>query len=168
MIWADGPGDAHCTHDSIKYWKSPEFLSWLYNESPVKNTVMVNSRWGSPSIGDYQTGSDRYTFKTQAWEDHVLACYNILRYTPGHILPYKWESCYTIQMHSWGYDRTEGIDEFWNTTKLLQQLVSSVSCGGNLLLNVGPTADGRIVPAFEERLLEMGTWLNVSVLIGQK
>ena len=68
-------------------------------------------------------------------------------------------------MHSWGYDRTEGIDEFLNTTKLLQQLVSSVSCGGNLLLNVGPTADGRIVPAFEERLLEMGTWLKVNVLI---
>ena len=60
VIWADGAGDAHCTHDSIKYWKSPEFLSWLYNESPVKNTVMVNSRWGSPAIGDYQTGSDRY------------------------------------------------------------------------------------------------------------
>ena len=73
-------------------------------------------------------------------------------------------------MHSWGYDRTEGIDAFWNTTKLLEQLVSSVSCGGNLLLNVGPTADGRIVPAFEERLLEMGAWLKVSVhvLISKK
>ena len=31
----------------------------------------------------------------------------------------------------------------------------------NLLLNVGPTADGRIIPAFEERLLQMGAWLEV-------
>ncbi len=83
------------------------------------------------------------------------------RYTPGELVPYKWESCYTIQMSSWGYDRTEGITRFWNTTHLLWQLASSASCNGNLLLNVGPTADGRIVPAFEERLLDMGTWLKV-------
>ena len=29
------------------------------------------------------------------------------------------------------------------------------------MLNVGPTADGRIIPAFEERLLQMGAWLEV-------
>ena len=32
----------------------------------------------------------------------------------------------------------------------------------NLLLNIGPMADGTIDPVFEERLLEMGAWLNVS------
>ena len=87
------------------------------------------------------------------------------RYTPGHLIPNKWESCFTIQHSSWGYDRTEGIEDFWNTSKLLWQLVSSVSCNGNLLLNVGPTADGRIVPAFQERLLEMGAWLEVCVCV---
>ena len=60
VIWADGDGDAPCTHDSVNYWKSPEFLSWVYNESPVKNTVVANSRWGTGAIGDYQTGGDRY------------------------------------------------------------------------------------------------------------
>ena len=44
VIWADGSGDAPCTHDSIKYWKSPEFLSWVYNESPVKMTTVANNR----------------------------------------------------------------------------------------------------------------------------
>ena len=60
IIWADGPGDAPCTHDSIKYWKAPQFLSWLYNESPVRNITVVNSRWGTPVVGDYMTGSDRW------------------------------------------------------------------------------------------------------------
>ena len=78
---------------------------------------------------------------------------------------YKWESCYTIQHRSWGYDRTEGADMFYNTTELIYQLVSTVSCNGNLLLNVGPTADGRILPAFEQRLLEMGEWLEVCKLL---
>ena len=36
------------------------------------------------------------------------------------------------------------------------------SCGGNLLLNVGPTHDGRIVPIFEERLRQIGAWLEVN------
>ena len=45
VIWGDGDGDAPCTHDSVKYWKSPEFFSWVYNESPVKDTVVINSRY---------------------------------------------------------------------------------------------------------------------------
>lgn len=32
------------------------------------------------------------------------------------------------------------------------------SCGGNFLLNVGPNHDGRIMPVFEERLLEIGVY----------
>ena len=59
MIWADGSGDTNCTKDSVEYWKAPDFLSWLYSESPVKETVLVNSRWGNGAIGDYQTGGDR-------------------------------------------------------------------------------------------------------------
>ena len=36
------------------------------------------------------------------------------------------------------------------------------SCGGNLLLNVGPTKEGTIAPVFQERLLQMGQWLEVN------
>ena len=43
-----------------------------------------------------------------------------------------------------------------------QELASTISCGGNLLLNVGPTHDGRIVPIFEERLRQMGRWLDIN------
>ena len=86
----------------------------------------------------------------------------LYRFTPGHILPYKWESCFTIQNTSWGYDRTGPLNDYHDPGSLLMQLVSSVSCGGNLLLNVGPTADGLLLPVFEERLLEMGEWLQVN------
>ena len=36
------------------------------------------------------------------------------------------------------------------------------SCGGNLLMNVGPTGDGRIAPIFEERLRQFGSWMGVN------
>jgi len=36
------------------------------------------------------------------------------------------------------------------------------SCGGNILINVGPTADGMIAPIFQERLRQLGSWLGVN------
>jgi len=36
------------------------------------------------------------------------------------------------------------------------------SCGGNILINAGPTADGMIAPVFEERLRQLGSWLSVN------
>ena len=54
----------------------------------------------------------------------------------------------------------EWLDHGMNVIVILSKsfliLNSQNSCGGNLLMNVGPTADGRIVPIFEERLRQMG------------
>ena len=37
-----------------------------------------------------------------------------------------------------------------------------ISCGGNILVNVGPTAWGMIAPVYELRLRELGSWLEVN------
>lgn len=37
-----------------------------------------------------------------------------------------------------------------------------ISCGGNMLLNIGPTKEGKINPIFEERLRQLGSWMNVN------
>ena len=36
------------------------------------------------------------------------------------------------------------------------------SCGGNLLMNVAPTKAGMITPVYQERLHDMGQWLQVN------
>ena len=47
--------------------------------------------------------------------------------------------------------------------QVLTEVVSILySCGGSMLMNVGPTADGRIVPIFQQRLLQMVEWLSVN------
>merc|ERR1719481_96164 len=58
VIWSDGDWEV-----GPGYWTSQEFLAWLYNSSPVKDTVVTNDRWGSGVLchhGDFYTCSDRY------------------------------------------------------------------------------------------------------------
>ncbi|CAD1475454.1 unnamed protein product, partial [Heterotrigona itama] len=140
VIWSDGDWEA-----SDVYWKSKEFLAWLYNESPVKDTVVVNDRWGQNipcHHGDFYTCSDRYN--------------------PGVLLSHKWENCMTIDKKSWGFRRNAELSEYFTLSGLIKELVITVSCGGNLLMNVGPTKDGIITPIYEERLRGMGDWLKIN------
>lgn len=58
VLWSDGEWEAP---DS--YWTATKFLAWLYNESPVKNDIVTNDRWGSGTLckhGDFYTCLDRY------------------------------------------------------------------------------------------------------------
>ncbi|XP_068975550.1 alpha-L-fucosidase [Bombus flavifrons] len=140
IVWSDGDWEAPDV-----YWKSKEFLAWLYNESPVKDTVVVNDRWGQNipcHHGDFYTCSDRYN--------------------PGVLLPHKWENCMTIDRKSWGFRRNAVLSEYLTLSELVKELAITVSCGGNLLMNVGPTKDGIISPIFEERLRGMGEWLKIN------
>jgi alpha-L-fucosidase len=52
-----------------------------------------------------------------------------------------WEACHTLS-GSWGYHRDE--DTWKSTEQLIQMLVGTVAMGGNLLMNVGPTARGTL------------------------
>ena len=51
---------------------------------------------------------------------------------------------------------------YMNMTSIMYEVVSTVAFGGNVLINVGPTHDGRIVPVFQERLLALGKWLKTN------
>ncbi len=69
----------------------------------------------------------------------------------------SWETCQTFS-GSWGYYRDEYT---WKDNKqLLVLLIESVSKGGNLLLNVGPTARGVFDERADKALSEMGEWMK--------
>lgn len=80
----------------------------------------------------------------------------------GVLVPHKWENAMTVDKPSWGYRRTAKISEILTPHELITTLVETVSCGGNLLVNVGPTKEGTIIPIFQERLMQLGTWLSIN------
>jgi alpha-L-fucosidase len=126
------------------YAQTKEFLTWLYEESPVKNEIVVNDRFhkGMPGIhGDYY--SSEYNDAEHVQNDH------------------PWEESRGIG-DSYGFNRAENWNHYNTTKDLILELVDIVSRGGNLLLNIGPAADGTIPVVMQERLTEIGNWLRVN------
>ena len=72
--------------------------------------------------------------------------------------PVVWETCQTFS-GSWGYYRDEAT---WKSPEqLIQMLVNSVACGGNLLMNVGPTARGTFDDRALRALTVYGDWMRL-------
>lgn len=140
VVWSDGDWET-----TDEYWNATQFLSWLYNESPVKDTVAVNDRWGK---------------NIRCKHGGFLNCDD--KYNPGVLQKRKWENAMTIDKYSWGYRRRANINDYLTLKDITKVIATTVSCGGNVLINIGPTHDGRIAPVFEERLKEMGQWLGVN------
>ena len=142
LIFVDGEWD----HPSEK-WRTPELVAWLFNETACKDDVVIDDRWGKESRsvhGGYYTTE----------YGHVGAGKQLKE---GH----PWEECRGIGA-SFGYNRNETIDEYRTPEELVHLLIDTVSRGGNLLLDVGPTADGRIPVIMQDRLVAIGKWLDVN------
>ncbi len=138
LIFADGEWDL-----SSEAWRSEELLAWLFNESPSKDDVVINDRWGKDSRhrhGGYWTTEYAAGMQddSHAWEESRGMAY------------------------SYGLNRAERVDDYKTTREFILVLIDLVSRGGNLLLDIGPAADGTIPPLMEERLLGIGDWLKVN------
>ena len=145
IIWPDGAWDWPAEEQL-----SAEFLAWLFNESPVRETVAVNDRWGKGMNGHH---GGHYTTEYGDGEDGAK------NKIGDEVHP--WEECRGIGK-SFGFNMMETPDEYMTSAKCIEVLVDVASRGGNLLLNVGPTADGRIPAIMQDRLMAMGHWLDVN------
>jgi alpha-L-fucosidase len=81
--------------------------------------------------------------------------------TLGKISAKKWEECRGLG-RSFGYNRAEGEADTIKNDELIYLLVDIVSKNGNLLLDVGPEADGTIPAVQMDRLKALGTWLEMN------
>lgn len=140
ILWLDFsfPGEFGKGHDD---WGSVELIKMVRELQPA---IIIDDR---ADLHDYAGGWDFVTpeqYKVDKWPE-----------INGVKVP--WESCQTFS-GSWGYYRDEYT---WKDNKqLLGLLIESVSKGGNLLLNVGPTARGTFDYRADETLQRMGEWMK--------
>ena len=104
-------------------------------------TVLVNTRLGIHEVGD--DGVDFQTMGDNQFPDQPL----------GH----TWETAATFN-HTWGYNRD---DQNWrSTTYFVREIVKGIYKGGNVMLNIGPRADGSIPPEIKTRIREIGEMIH--------
>jgi alpha-L-fucosidase len=77
------------------------------------------------------------------------------------IAAHKWETVRGVG-YSFGYNQNETAEHMLSIEQLVHMLVDIVSKNGNLLLNLGPMADGTIPPLQLERVEGLGRWLAVN------
>jgi len=143
VLWFDG--------DWIKEWSDDQGRDLYAYVRGLQPDLVVNNRVGAGRQGmGGMTKEGRFAGDFGTPEQEV----------PATGLPgVDWESCMTMN-DTWGYKH---FDQHWKSTEtLLRTLIDVASKGGNLLLNVGPTAEGLIPPASVERLAAMGRWLRVN------
>lgn len=107
-----------------------------YNENP---DGVVNNRWGR----------EVHDFTTPEYHHY------------DEITTKKWEATRGIAF-SFGYNQRSTEEQMLSVNELVDTFVNIVSKNGNLLLNVGPKADGTIPEMQAERLRGLGNWLDVN------
>jgi len=119
-------------------WESEKLLAVVRELQPA---AVVNDRLGI--AGDYMSSEQ----------------YQPSRPPENGGRPVPWEACMTLN-DTWAYNRE---DRNWKSVELLlRSLVESVSLGGNLLLNVGPTGRGLLDATTTERLGAIGAWMRLN------
>ena len=138
ILWNDieWPDFSKLNDASVDYTLAKLFK--LYYEKVPHG--LVNDRWGDT----------HYDFKTSE--------YQALQESEDAAV---WENCRGIGM-SFGYNKYETEEHSLSVEGALAHFIDIVSRGGNLLLNVGPTASGAI-PDIQKRVLEgMGDWMALN------
>ncbi len=138
IIWFDFsyPGEDGKGCDD---WESEAMVRMIRKLQP---TIIINNRLDLPGVGDIHTPEQYIPTEWPKDENNRQLV---------------WEGCQTFS-GAWGYHRDEAS---WKSTKMcIEMLINHVSLGGNLLLNVGPTARGCFDHRALQRLREIGEWMR--------
>ena len=124
--------------NTAEQWHATELISWYYNT--VGKDAIVNDRWGS---------GQQHGFRTP-------------EYSAGITLTDRpWAECRGLG-RSFGLNRNEPLENYLTSDELIRHFAVLVAAGGGMTLNVGPAADGKIPLLQQERLLDLGKWLETN------
>lgn len=157
---------------------TPEFMNdWLLRTTELVDKYKPQLVWfdwwiEQPVMEPYRKSFASYYYnKGLEWNKGVVlnykndafpkeaAVYDIERGSSKATKKQPWQTDTSIGKKSWGY--IEG-EENKTPNELIDVLIDIVSKNGNMLLNIGPKADGTITPGQQSVLLAMGKWLTTN------
>ena len=124
--------------NSSEQWHAKELISWYYNT--VGEEAIVNDRWGS---------GQQHGFRTPEYSAGIT------------VTDRPWAECRGLG-RSFGLNRNEPLENYMSSEELIRHFCVLVAAGGGMTLNVGPAADGKIPLLQQERLLDLGKWLEIN------
>ena len=129
-------------------WEGTKLVNMVRRLQPG---IIIDNRLGGNMEAEYPE-----TYAGDFEGPEQIIPYEIVRDALDRPIP--WESCITLN-NQWGYARD---DAYKSAIDVVRTLVNCVSKGGNLLLNVGPDARGRIPDKSVEVLEEVGDWMKLN------
>jgi alpha-L-fucosidase len=151
-FWFDGDWPRHALTEENAYFAAGGSFEYeqLYGiiRELQPDAVIHNNRHEKPLPGE----------DVQGFEQDLPGA-NTAGFNTTEIYDLPIEVCMTIN-DNWGIHFADHNHK--SARRLLHNLVRSASAGGNYLLNVGPTAEGTILPEHARRLREMGMWLKLN------
>lgn len=176
ILWGDvvsGPARDQAGEPlGADHWNSKEVIAYFYNHSRNPDEVVTNDRWGIDRsvrvTSEKSLSRSVWADAAKGWgldEDQgvVLGDFQTPeRRNITQIFRSPWETCDSMDPTSWGYNKRLPDAEYMTTNEIVDYLSDIVSKGGNLLINIGPKADGTIPAVMQERLRGVGDWLSVN------
>jgi len=151
-MWFDGDWPRHHLDDSNAYFAAGGSFEYgkLYGmiHQLQPDAVVINNRHDQPLPGEDIQGFEQ-----------DLPGLNQAGFNSTTIYDQPLEVCMTLN-DNWGYSIADQNHK--SVRNLVHTLTRSASVGANLLMNVGPTADGQILASHAARLRAVGTWLKLN------
>ncbi len=153
------------------HFNSKEVIAYFYNHSKKPDEVVTNERWGHDTTraGSQSKRSVSKSLLAQYEKELNIVNGSLLgdfqtpeRRNISRIYTMPWETCDALDPTSWGYNRRTPDEMYMTTNELVDYLADIASKGGNLLINIGPKADGTIPEVMQDRLRGIGAWLSVN------
>lgn len=149
ILWFDFSYDDMCGEK----WRASELIRMVRSYQP--DVIIDNRLEGSgENHGSIATGSPLPYSGDFASPEQIIPPEGVVD-EKGEPIP--WELCATMNNH-WGYCNFDYA--YKSPQMLIRKLVECVSKGGNMILNVGPDAKGKIPPQSVEILEKIGDWMK--------
>ena len=124
--------------NTAEQWHARELIDWYFET--VGPEAIVNDRWGA--------GSD-IGFLTPEYSSGIEETDR------------PWAEVRGLG-RSFALNRNEKLEAYLRPEELVKRFVTAVASGGGMILNVGPRADGQIPLLQQERLVQLGQWLDIN------